>query len=225
MAKPRILLSFLVDEQTESNQFGQLLLNLMFHIKELSPEFVGNSEPIENPVDSINDAIIYWSENPFMWRRRHRIISSGYVHHTGVYGAGSVILDATYNASFEWCDLFHNLVSLTNPSYAYLHLVTEHERASTELGVAEMQQFSLGALAKTVNQGFIELGWANYFGEKWRDSIDMQRLTESSSKIIVSDRGILFKITENLEDINSDYAAFAARRRVVKSAFSPGVFR
>jgi len=225
MTTPKVLISLLTDEDTKQTEFCNAFLELLFSTKSVCPEFVNNFEPINVPVKSVEDALAYWPEYPFYWRRKHKIVSQGDVFHTGVYGSGAILLRAKYDRSFDWLGLFRQLVLETKAHYAYLHLITDVERDRTLLNADDAYDFFLGAFTKTVEHGFKELAWANYFGSRWDAEIDYAKLTKTWARVESISDGRLVAVTENLGDVETDYSRFEAVRQRAKESFRTGFFR
>jgi len=225
MAKPKIMISILTDQLTSESDFGLRFLESLFEMKKLSPEFVGNSEPIARPTRDAQQALPAWAGNPFLWKRKHAIISRGSVHHTGAFGSGAINIGASADYSEDWLSIFQKIVELTKAHYGYAHLFTDDERSHTRLDQTSFQQFWLGAFSKTTEQGFFDLGWANYFGQRWDKFVDKALLKNFGLPCArdVSD-GFLFSITNNISDVETSYLAFSARREEIKSVLAYELF-
>jgi hypothetical protein len=224
MAKPKILISLMTEADTANQAFGRTLLEYLYGKAELAPEHVGNYEPVANRAESVDDALLHWRNSLFMWARRHSITSQGTVFHRSLHGQASIIFEATYRPTFDWWTLFVELAGLTKAQYGYLHLVTDQERARSDLGPQRMQSFSLGAFSKTVSQGLLQLGWADHFGTNWFPLINMDRISLDAAKIDRSSGSLTFSVTPRLDDVVSNYDDFDNRRNTLKQAFSAGVF-
>jgi hypothetical protein len=227
MRRSRVLISLLTDQDTTNVGFGRNFTELLFAVRDLTPERVGNFEPISNEVRGEDDVLAFWPHDPVLWVRKHSIASEGSVHHTGPYGSGAVIIRAIYDPSFDWLTFFERLVATATPHYGYLHLLAESEIVRTRLSKASLRDFFLGAFSRVVADGFIDLAWANYFGPRWQGFIDIEAIRKESAviKIVQPERGILFAITNHLSDVQEDFAQFDARRTSLKIAFAPNMFR
>jgi len=195
----------------------------MFDRPELQPEFAGNFEPVDNAVTSIDAALVFCKQDMF-WRRKHSIISRGMLFHTNPRRAGTVTLEAAFDPSFDWFLLFKGLLGVTRAHYGYLHLVTDEAWDRSHLAPQDLSDFHLGALAKTLEGGFKELGWANYFGSRWKQEINAIKLANAASLMELVDGGYIFAITDNIADVKADYHSFDVRRRAAKEAFVSGFF-
>lgn len=225
MPKPKILVSVLTDAETQGAAFCRDFLEFLFERQELTPEFVGNDEPVNNAVGTLDAALPYCSEWPFLWVRRHRVVSQGSLFHKHANAAGSVTLDAVFDPSYDWLPFFRGLIDVTEAYYGYVHLLTDEEWRLTQLEPEAISDFRLGAIAKTLEQGILELGWANYFGARWREQINAVRLANTCSRMEHLEGGYLFAITEGVMDVSTNYEDFDERRRAAKSAFTDSLFR
>jgi hypothetical protein len=222
MAKPKIIISLLTDADTKDIHFCEEFLGRLLAINYLAPEFVGNSEPINTRIAVASDALPCWTRSPFLWRRKHKFVSQGSVHHTGGYGSGAIILDAMYDQSFDWKAIFELLIQCANAHYGYLHLATDYERSHSLLDPIDAYNFFLGAFAKKVENGFMDLGWANYFGARWIDGICCDDISDICGNM---GNGYLITLTENIGDVYRNYEAFEGKRQIAKEAFRRGFFR
>ncbi|WP_443751356.1 hypothetical protein [Asticcacaulis solisilvae] len=225
MAKPKILISILTDEDTKQVEFGENLLRFFFSNRLLSPEFASNFEPINKPIAKESDAISYWSGNPFFCRKKHRIVSQLSVHHTGKFGSGAIIFDAMYVDKFNWMNLFKELILISKAHYGYLHLITDYERDNSELQQEDAYSFFLGAFPTSIKGGMAELAWANYFGTRWSEFIDSDFLTKNSAEMDSVLGGNLLSVTNSIDDLISNYQIFNETRRILKGSFRGGFFR
>src|SRR4051812_40560301 len=108
MAKPKVLISVLTDEETKQTVFCEALFRFLFEQPDLAPEFVGNYEPIDNPIASSDAALAFCKQDVF-WLRKHLITSRGLLFHTYPRRAGTVTMGAGFDAQFDWLSLFRGL--------------------------------------------------------------------------------------------------------------------
>lgn len=223
MAKPKILISLLTDAETTESLFCAALLQVFFERARIAPEFFGHYEPINNAVKDVRDALAYCDKD-FFWLRKHSIVSRGTIFHTTKSAAGSITLDASFDANYDWLSLFRDLVNVTNAYYGYLHLVTDEEWEKARLSQEDASIFRSGAFARKLEQGIMDLGWANYFGPRWISKIDPVMLSNNSSRLERVEEGLLFTITSDISDVSSIYDDFELKRQKAKAAFSASFF-
>jgi len=224
MAKSKILISLLTDEDTQQIRFGDAFLRPLFSNSFLKPEFASNFEPINNPVGSEDEALPYWIANPFFCRRKKKIASTCSVYHTGTYGSGALILDAEYVQSFDWMALFQQLVVTSKAHYGYLHLITDQELNSSTLSTENAHAFFLGAFSKNIGRGFADLAWANFFGARWMKKADLSYLAGNCARCEPVLDGHLICLTPSINDLKQAYPRFDEAKRAIKRGFCDGFF-
>lgn len=224
MAVPKVSISVLTDADTRCDAFRDRWLNFIFDRAAISPEFVGNYEPINNPVETWRDALPFWS-NPFLWKRRRSPVGFGDIMHTSPYTAGAIVLRYRHVASVDWLGLFRDVVAATGAYYGYAHINTDAEWDEAEIPHEDLQVFALGAFSKTLTKGLLQLGWANYFGERWAEAVDPAWLEAHAAHVERLGAGSLFAVTPDIRDVVRDYAAFSAKRREIRRGFRAGVFK
>lgn len=225
MAKPKIIISILTDEDTKQIEFGKKLMGYLFSNRLLCPEFASNSEPINGPIASESDAMSTWPGSPFLCRRKHSIISQLSVHHTGNFGSGAIIFDAIYIDKIDWKDFFEGLVLISKAHYGYLHVITDYERDNSELHPEDSYSFFLGAFSTTIKAGIAEMAWANFFGRRWSEEVHSDYLSQHNAQVESVLGGHLISVTNNISDVISDYQMFNDARQKLKDSFRPGFFR
>ena len=109
--------------------------------------------------------------------------------------------------------------------YGYLHLVTDEEWEKTRLSQEDSSTFRSGAFAKKLENGLMELGWANYFGSRWKSDIHPIKLAEKCSSVERAEDGLLFTVTTDISDVKINYDEFERRRKKIRAAFPEGFFR
>lgn len=227
MTKPKVLISLLIDRDTKQADFCKCLLDLLYNSQHLAPEFANNYEPVNNPVSSSAATLAFCQDNPFFWLRKHKIVSHGSLFHTYRGKAGALIVNASFDASFDWLTFFRDLVIVTSAHYGYLHLQTKTEWEETSLSLEDRQIFLfLGVSSRDVDHGgVLDLGWANYFGERWKRQINPIKLAGHCSRMEHVQSGYLFATTDDINDVHQNFSVFTATRQAVKGAFTRDFFR
>ena len=223
MAKPKILISLLTDAET-NQAFCAALLTVFFERAMIAPEFIGHYEPINNVVNDVHGALEYCGKD-FFWLRKHSIASQGALFRTTEHAAGSITLDASFDATYDWLSLFRDIVNVGNAYYGYLHLVTDEEWEKTRLCQEDASTFRSGAFAKKLEHGIMDLGWANYFGARWKPSINPVKLSNNCARLEHVEDGLLFTVTDDISDVKTNYDIFERKRQAAKAAFNEGFFR
>ena len=155
-------------------------------------------------------------------------------------------IDHAFSPRVDWYELLHQLVQITEPAYAMLH-VFNVEGTSCGHSIAP-DEFS-GAL--TGEDRFVSwktpagtwrkpdkweraerrryrylpnLPWANYLGPEFRDSFNLDQLREAVSDSCEMGDGMLFRTTSQLGDVLQAEFEFSERQAQLKRAFAEGTF-
>lgn len=151
-----------------------------------------------------------------------------------------------YSARVNWKGLFRRLVDLFAPAHANLHVFTDRE-----LDIAGNDRFAFRAPivgeasfthwksilgywrgpdpweidARRQYRFLPNLAWGNYLGDEFLGRFDRTFLIDHSSDPVELDGGILFHVTDDLNDVVEPDDAFEERRAKLRSAFADDVFR
>ncbi|WP_435484177.1 hypothetical protein [Variovorax sp. GB1R11] len=249
--KPEIRISVTTRLNTTEWEFGRKFLQTLCDADaRLSPEYVGNSEPIKIFVGNIDDCKASWApeaiiDGPvgpshvkwnFLWKRAKAIKYWGCVHHTlttrsGELKLGWITLTATPDKRVDWSDLFHRLCILTNPKFATMHLRTDAEARPEAFSENVVENFGVNDLlyghpdVALKERGLAYLSWANFFGEQYASEVDVAKLQENGFSVESIGEGFLVTLTPTLSDVMDNFSLFSERRVALRKLFRPGLFR
>lgn len=157
-------------------------------------------------------------------------------------------LSVTHNfsPSVDWPVLFQQLIELTRPSQANLHVFTEREISQAGSGrfafvrpiIGEPSftywKTSLGEwrgpdawqLQERRDYRFIpQLAWSNYLGKEYFKICNFKNIKDSCANWKESNHGLIFSITESLSDVIKDPETFEGKRSNLRQAFPDNFFR
>lgn len=151
-----------------------------------------------------------------------------------------------YSARVNWQSLFRQLIDLSRPAHANLHVFTEREldrvgddRFSFRAPIVGEASFThwksvLGDWrgpdpwdvdARRQYRFLPDLAWGNYLGVEFSGRFDRTALIDHSSNPVELDAGILFHVTDDLSDVVAPDGVFEERRAKLRSTFADGVLR
>lgn len=182
------------------------------------------------------------------WRTKGSLSGGGEVFFGGddPNAPCTVTLEHTFSAKLGWIDLFRRLVEKFEPAHANLHIFTDRElelagngrfafRAPI-IGEGSFVQYktSLGhwhgpnrwEIAERRRYRFLpELAWANYLGNEFSGRFNRQFLLERSKYSADVSNGILFQITDSLDDVVRKPSYFEHERDMLRPIFADDFFR
>ncbi len=155
-------------------------------------------------------------------------------------------IDHAFSPRVDWYELLRQLVEITEPAYAMLHVFTVQ---GTSCGHSVAPDEFSGAL--TGEDRFVswktpagtwrkpdkweradrrryrylpDLPWANYLGAEFRESFNLDQLREAAFDSTEMGQGVLFRATSQLGDALLAGSDFSERQSHLKRAFSDGTF-
>jgi len=225
MRKSVVLISTPTPLHTRPKEFGERYLKVFFEeFPGLKPQTVSYTEPINKPVATIEDALEYWGQLTFYWRRKNAPQTLGSVTETGNFGPDGVSLQCHWNNSIDWFGLFLRLIEIAQSNSAYIHYFTKPELVPIPANGPE-SSFWLGAAGAALRDGIPGIGWANYFGGDYAKEVDPDLLRENGFEVEPFESGYIFKVSPDITDVKTDYEAFDKRRQLLRSLFREGVFQ
>ena len=225
MQRPFVLISTPTPLHTRPREFGERYLKVFFdEFPGLKPQTVNYTEPINKPVETIEDALEYWGQLTFYWRRKNAPRTYGSVSESGNFGSDGVRLKCDWKSTIDWFSLFKRLVETTNSNAAYLHLFCDHELQPVTFG-SPNHDFRLGAAGAALRNGIPGIGWANYFGSDYAKEVDPALLRKNGFEVEPFENGYIFKVSPDITDVKTDYEAFDKRRQLLRSLFRQEVFQ
>lgn len=222
--KKYVLLSLVTRKKLTKEPYGRNVLALFYdYYPMLVPQYANFYEPINKPIVTVDEALDYWEDETFLWRRKNSIVGWGNI---GPDRIDVNCIKFEYNWSFQidWFKLFQELVALTEAYFGYIHVFTENEIEPAAVGSA-IGAFTRGVVGWHLKKGIPSLGWAHYFGEEYVKEIDIPLLQKHGFDVQKLGEGYLFHITDNLSDVINDYDHFNERRKLLKSLFRPDLFQ
>jgi hypothetical protein len=184
------------------------------------------------------------------WRRTGRLSGLGEVKfrpERDTNGTSSISIVHNYSTGVDWQRLFDELVAISAPSYAMLHLFTEaesarhahRERFNFDGPVVGEDHFtswlsSLGhwrrpdrwELKERRQYRYLtELSWANFLGSEFEGQFDPVAIEKVAAKAHFVGKGFVFQITDSLADVERRPSEFDKSRELLRNAFLPGFFR
>ncbi len=69
-----------------------------------------------------------------------------------------------------------------------------------------------------------DMGWAMVYGDEFAEEVDVERIAASGFPIEKLNNGYLVRVTENIQDVASDFSLFSPRRAELKSLFRADFF-
>lgn len=161
----------------------------------------------------------------FAWRRKKTVKGTGSVVHTmrnvrGQIVPGAVRYRSASSERVDWYSLFKVWCEIFPPQLGMLHLFS-----GPELDPAEKNNsFQIGSFNSALKPDVPNMGWAMFFGDEFAGEVDFERVAASGFPIEKLNTGYLVRVTENIQDVASDFALFSKRRAELKSLFREDLF-
>ncbi|MEO1638966.1 MAG: hypothetical protein AAFU41_06925 [Pseudomonadota bacterium] len=137
------------------------------------------------------------------------------------------LLKTKYAKRIDHLSLFKRWCALYEPEQAYLHFVTKHVRDEDRApgdklappGDTERKKDASlrGFLGPLQDEKTFDLGSVNFFSRDWLGETVISNLQNSDIPIIPHANGVLVVLADCLENLEQDFEAFTALRRVAKS--------
>lgn len=162
--------------------------------------------------------------------------------------AETIELDYVWSPRIDWATLFDQLVEITQPAYAMLHLFTERELESYPAG-ERLDRFEGPVAGEGCFTGWLssvgewrgpdrhrpeerrqyrflpQLSWANVLGREFEGRYDPQAIDRLGVAVRRSEGRTSFRVTESLRNVERNPEAFEAARLRLREAFAPDFFR
>jgi hypothetical protein len=225
-----VLISLVTDKKLEKENYGRSLLSLFYdRFPELKPEYASFTDPVNNPITTVNDALQYWEDSDwpgFICKRRQTVKSEWYIG-TDKNKLAHLDLEYAWNNKINWLSVFKKVQECVNAYFGYLHFFTAPEWAASRAKGLELYcEFRNGAIGwKVEEKGIPDLGWATYFGKKYQEDIPISQIQKEGAIITPQNDGHIIQLTDNIFDIHKDFKLFDEKRDRVKSHFPKGFFQ
>lgn len=203
MRKPQILISIDTRKNLVDKEFSKFFLSDWFEkYSILAPAKAESYEPIRTIVNDASSCLPIWTEGSFIWKRTKSIASTGTFQDGGRYFCSAFRIRSSWKSDFEWEDFFDWLCYQLEPSFGYIHLITDRERNEPTISSDAAYDFFLGAHMKIIEQdGIPNLGWKTFLGNE----------VISSQNLKLNGPGSL-RMTTDIADVLSDYEKFSINR-------------
>lgn len=161
----------------------------------------------------------------FAWRRKKKVKGSGSVVHTARNTRGQVVPGAiSYRSAsserVDWYSLFKTWCEIFPPQLGMLHLFSEPELGPHE----KNNSFQIGSFKSALNPDVPNMGWAMFYGDEFAEEVDFERIAAAGFPIEKLNKGYLVTVTENIQDVASNFSLFSKRRGELKRLFREDFF-
>ncbi len=238
--KKYIQISIRTKVETREWHFGSQFLDSFADDPKLAPEYIShNADKVHEPFLSKTDCKDVWADKAviraggsafdfyqdFAWRRKSAIKCTGCVSHKltnnrGQLVPGSISLNADWNKSCEWYELYRQWCDLSTPQLGMLHLFTDSELDQSN----KNKSFQVGSFKALLSPLISELGWAMFFGNEFAEKIEPGLIAAAGFPLEKIGSGYLVRVTEKITDVLNDYAFFAKRRSELKLMLDSKMF-
>ena len=225
MKRKYVFLSMVSREKLTKEPHGHNILKLLYEkYPNLAPEYCNYHEPVNIPTPTFEDAYKLWNEEWFFCRRKHSVQMNISIM-LNRFDVSSIRFECNWHKEIKWLNLFEELMKESKSYFGYIHFFTDREIESGEIGSA-VDCFLRGTPSWALKEnGIPQLAWANYFGEEYVKELDVSLLQQHGFEVNPLGDGYVFNVTNNIEDIITNYDHFNARRQELKSLFRPGLFQ
>lgn len=226
-----IKISFLSNEKLDKETYGRPLLSLFYNeFPKLVPEYASFTDPVNNPIPTIDKALKYWENNfgihHFIGRRKHSVKGDWSIG-KGKTKIAFIKFEYNWNNKIDWLDVFKKIQNCVKAYFGYLHFFTEPEKElGYKKGVNLYCDFRNGATGwKIEKKGIPDLGWATYFGEKYTRDLPIEKIKSEGANITPQNNGHIITLSDNISSIIKEFPELDDRRDRVKSHFPEGFFQ
>ena len=212
-------------EKLTKETYGKNILSLFYQkYFNLFPQMANFCEPVNQPILTIEEALKYWEGRPGLYRRKNKVVGSWYISED-FDNVGYLTFEYNWNKNVNWFHLFKDLIMESKSYFGYIHVFTDREIEPSGAGSA-ICCFLRGTPSWALREnGIPQLAWANYFGEEYVKELDLSLLQHHGFQVSPLGEGYVFNVTDQLEDVITQYDHFNTRRQVLKSLFRPGLFQ
>jgi hypothetical protein len=100
-----------------------------------------------------------------------------------------------------------------------------HHFSDPELGSNEKNNsFQIGSFNSALKPDVPNIGWAMFFGDEFAGDVDAERIVASGFPLEKLSNGYLLRVTNELQDVVSDFPLFSKRRAELKKLFKDDFF-
>lgn len=193
------------------------------------PEKFGNYEPIKN-IFSIEkgDELLnkYWG-NPFLWKAKLKGVDGSIIqgHDDNKHTAIFMRLKASKLDELQLVALVDKLASQFDCHLALIHKFTQSEK---DLNFGNLNKIARGLFTHNlIDFGLPDLCWYTILGEPFIDSFN-ENLNDTNQglypKISFKDNKLVVKVTESIEEMETDFEGFCEKRALAKNLINDALF-
>ncbi|WP_057464075.1 hypothetical protein [Pseudovibrio sp. POLY-S9] len=240
MAKDEIRFSALTRENTTDWSVGQRVLQAFEDVSsQLVPEALYQWEDKVGPFESVEKTEPYWaqkakiqtngtlSEFPIglRWKRSRAVKYEAEVSHTDQDIKGNLIegrlnIHAAVHRKTDWGGLGMRLSAAMDSTVAMVHCFSSYENQECRFGTLENDFRAL-----IVNNGQLpNLGWGMFFGGEFAQEVEPDIVSAAGFFVRKVGKGYWVQVTENINDVASNFPFFSERRIELKSLFRDDLF-
>jgi len=216
---------------------GRALLELWRDLlPEYFPDRCGNSEPIRHPMDTehIEEALTFWAW-PFLARRRKAKVNCAvFMRHPKNLIHSTFKLDVPHDSSIQGplLEFLKKTCTEFEADLGLIHPLTQHEivRGKIDGTIESLNTNStLHSFYITTHQlrkNLPNLYWATVFGPAYVAFFGRDKLLTSPAPHVapLTENSILIRLSDNLSDLESDFATVDQSRQVVKEHLDSNAF-
>lgn len=223
MPKPEVLISLVSDKISENRDFSEKITEVLWNFDgKISPQFMNYFEPIDVIVKNKEDFVDFWTKctGSILARRSHSVKNEFYASFNGPHHMGRISIRFQWNARLDWLSLFRALAENADAEFGYLHVFRDPEARGGVMG-SPHYSFWIGVASVYLKEhyGIPNLGWATWFGGKYSDVPDVEKLKDQGYWVEDLKGGKLLQITEKFSDVIRDFPMFSARRAQARACF------
>jgi len=223
MFKGLTTLLFNIPDQWKSEADGERWLRFWTeNLPSFLPEKVNNFEPISVPYHSIGDALRYW-KCPFLWKRRKAVRSEGsiFMDMPGLHRGVSIDTKAPKLPIGSMLEFLRKASVVFSSDISYMHRTDLRE--PEVFAYDRWHPLQLGLSTHDLRKGIPLLPWATVFGSPYVRLLGIENFLSAPAHQVLrlNDDQVYIQVTESLDDLRTDFEAFAHRRAAVMDHLSP----
>ncbi|GAB7532008.1 hypothetical protein PS3A_44230 [Pseudomonas sp. 3A(2025)] len=147
-------------------------------------------------------------------------ISHTYMSVKGDLINGLLKLSAKLHRCVDWLVVFKELCLAIKPDIAIMHFFSGPELKKTSVGTHE-SYFLSGVVC---NGKIPNIGWAMFYGDGFSQEVNAEKISAAGFCVESLGGGYLVRVTDDINDVVSDFSGFSKRRSELKGLFREGFF-
>lgn len=237
--KTYVQISIRTKSETTDWSFGERLLESLEGVGLVPEQVSHNADKFIEPFLGVEESKSVWASlasirfngstrdfyQDFAWRRKSAIKCTGSVIHTarnmnGKLVPGGLSFRAGFSDSVDWMSLFKSWCDIFPPQLGMLHIFT-----APELQLSEKNgSFQIGSFNSALKPEVPNIGWAMFYGDEFAKEVNSDEVEASGFPLESLNNGYLVSVTNNIQDVVSDFSLFSKRRAELKRLFRDGFF-